>query len=433
MIFSRFRGEKLAAKKQESLNGGVAEFLNPREVFLTTTNFNTTDFEILVNEGDKVVIGQVVAKSKTGFEFEIHSTCSGVVKEIVDGIHSNGKKVRTVVVENDFKNTLHSDCVEEQNTDLLTKEEIIARIKRWGVIGRGGAGFPTYVKYQGATGINTVVLNGVECEPYITADYVLVKEEISKVVRGLQYMMKASGAMEGVIVIKKGKRELQRIIETEIFKLKDVRLAYMPDKYPAGWERAIIKTLFNKSYNKIPQEVGIIMNNVTTAYDVCVAVEDNQPLTTKYITLAGTAMRHPQNVKVRVGAKVSELLKDQLEQNGPEVILVAGGPMTGNAMKTEDFIVSRRNNAVLAFDPISEEVSKAVSNTCLRCGKCSDNCPSKLTPALIKEALDVKDKQLMKNLKSSCCIECGLCSYVCPSNIELTPSVKLAKLFANKA
>ena len=431
MNLNKCRGKKIIAKKVESIRNGIIEFLNPEYIYLTLKSFNNDKYDPLVKVNDNVTIGQPIAVCQENKEINIHSTVSGKVERIEKTLHSTGQSVQTIVVKNDFKNELYHECIPEEEPLNLTKEDIINRIKKWSIIGRGGSGFPTYIKYENANNIDTIILNGVECEPYITSDYLLILENSKEIIKGLEYLMKAAGARKGIIAIKEDKTQLFDQLTKSIHS-SNISVKFVKDKYPNGWERYTIKNVLNRTYNRLPSEAGVIVNNVSTAYDVWKAIELNQPISTKLMSITGDGIQNPHICKLIVGTSFEEILNNHINLKSKDVAYVAGGPMTGVYFDNPKFSISRRNNNVLIKKVIPQKTIDKIANECLKCGICSDNCPVGLTPAMINSAFNELNKENMKLYGALQCIECGLCAHICPSNIDLLTNIKKAKLFAKK-
>jgi len=410
--------------KEMSLANPLVEFLNPEYVYIPLVEQNTP-CEAVVKVGEQVKVGQVVANKCGRFCLPLHASVSGEVVSIDKKMwHSSGKMVAHIQIKNDFKET-KVDTMKYSDTSNITKEEIIEKVRENGIVGLGGSGFPAYVKYQVNREMDVVIINAVECEPFITVDYRLIKDRFEDVVRGIKYIMKAVGAKRGVIAIKKNKTELiekmNLILENEptisVFTVKDV--------YPAGWEKYIVQRVTNKNYKSLPSEVGAIVNNVTTAVAITYAIENNQPLIEHLVTVTGEGVRTPSNVFIKIGTSISEIIEKigGYAPNLGDAYFIAGGPMTGKSIMFDSLVVSRALSSVIV---LPKEV-REVNPECMGCGKCSEVCPVFLSPIVIKETLENDSLEEVRTLRPNLCMECGLCSYVCPSRIELTEAVSKAK------
>ena len=406
----------------------IIEYLEPEFIYIPLVE-GGAPCEVKVNEGSTVSIGQVVAMKTGRFGLPIHSSVSGEVVSCNKKMwHSSGKLVECIQIKNDFKYTLSERI---KPLEDLTPEAIVAQAKDCGIVGLGGSGFPTFVKYQVKQAMDYVIINAAECEPFITCDYRLILEETEKLFNGIKYIMMAVGAKKGVIAIKENKHEAIKKLSEYIVqnKILDVNLHLLKDEYPAGWEKYIVQRVTNKNYNGLPSEAGAVVNNVATAIALSDAIDLGMPLVTKVVTFTGYGLKNPQNVRLRIGTNVSEVIKylGGYADETKEYLMIAGGPMTGQTVAFESLVVNRSLGSVL----ISERV-KVDELPCLGCGKCASVCPAHLTPTQIKRVLEAKDTKLLETLKPTRCVQCGLCSYICPSRINLTEAVGKAKAFVMK-
>lgn len=410
--------------KEMSLANPMVEFLNPEYVYIPLVEQNTP-CEAIVKVGDTVKVGQVIANKAGRFGLPLHASVSGEIVSIDKKMwHSSGKMVPTIQIKNDFKET-KVDTIKRNDVSSLTKEEIIEKVKQNGIVGLGGSGFPTYVKFQVKEEMDVVIINAVECEPFITVDYKLLKDHFDELVRGIRYIMKTVGAKRAVIAIKKNKKELIEKMNSALEDVQDISVFTVKDEYPAGWEKYIVQRVTNKNYKALPSEVGAVVNNASTAVAVCHAVEDNQPLVEKMVTITGEGVKTPCNVYVKIGTAINDVL-DKIGGYAPYVgqaYLIAGGPMTGKSIMFDTLVTHRSLSSVIV---LPKEV-REVNPECLGCGKCGDVCPVHLSPIVIKETSENQSLEDLRTLRPNLCMECGLCSYICPSRIELTEAVSKAK------
>lgn len=414
-------GIKLPKNKKESITDKVKVYNNPKFVYIPLVSQNDTNITIMVKKGDYVFKGQVVGKRKGNLRIPIHASVSGTVVDFAEKTYLNGSKVKCVVIENDNKEQIESKPIIKKRIDEYTKEEFVEIIKEAGIVGLGGAGFPTYVKYESNKRVKVLLINAIECEPFITADYMLVKERCEEILEAINAVLEINGIPEAIIAIKKDNTDLRDIIMNFIGTYPKVKLQYAKSIYPMGWERALIKEVLHENYGKLPIEKGIIVNNISTMYAIYEALKYSKPLIERIITISGDIIKEPQNILVKVGTKVSEIIEViGGYKRFKDVKLIAGGPMMGVTVK-EDLVVSANLNCVLVFKDEGIELAEE----CLRCGKCVENCPARLSPVLIKDSLKSIDR--LKELEPNRCIECGLCSYVCPAKINVREAVKKAK------
>ena len=406
----------------------IINYLDPEFVYIPLVEQGAL-CEVKVNEGAMVTVGQVVAMKTGRFGLPIHSSVSGKVVSCNKKMwHSSGKLVDCIQIKNDFLYTMSESI---KPLEDITPENIALKAKDCGIVGLGGSGFPTYVKYQVKTAMDYVIINAAECEPFITCDYRLILEETASLFSGIKYIMTAVGAKKGVIAIKENKYEAIKKLSEYIVtnKIMDVDLFFLKDEYPAGWEKYIVQRVTKKNYNGLPSEAGAVVNNVATAIALSHAIEEGMPLVTKVVTFTGYGLKNPQNVRLRIGTNVSEVIKSlggYADDNG-DYLMIAGGPMTGQTVAFESLVVNRSLGSVLI-----NERFKVEELPCLGCGKCASVCPAHLTPTQIKRVLEAKDTKLLETLKPTRCVQCGLCSYICPSRISLTEAVGKAKAFVMK-
>lgn len=385
-------------------------------VYIPLLNMNSTSFDVHVQEGDQVKVGQMIANRNDHFYVPLFSSVSGTVEKIEKRMSPSLIFCEHIVIKNDLQyekveQGLHLDV------ESATVEDIVEGIKNSGITGCGGSGFPTYIKYSNCN-MNTLLVNGVECEPYITIDYLTMKEHADLLILGCQFLMKASGASNAIIAFKKGKEQLKAIIADKIKNISNISIREVPDVYPMGWERTLVKEVFNVTYDKIPSEQGIVVNNSTTIINVAKALTDGLDHTTR-LTVSGNAIKNPRNVIVPTGAKVVDIVNalggydDSVVDNSAK--LVMGGPMMGKAVTTDEVSLTAYSNAVnILFDTDLRE------KACLRCSRCVEYCPSGLQPVAIKDAEKNQNVELLKKLQADTCVSCGLCSYICPSRIQVT-------------
>lgn len=409
--------------KELTAHAPVFEFLAPEYVYIPLVEANAP-CEALVKVGDKVKVGQPVATKTGRFPINLHASVSGEVVSVNQKMwHCSGKMVPTIQIKNDFQETKIE--TKPNDVDSLTREELIAIIKNAGIVGLGGASFPAYAKYQTDRKIDYVILNAVECEPYLTCDYALLNHHLDTVLRGLRYIMRATDCERGVIVIKENKKALIEKVRLAIADKPDLGLFLVKDVYPAGWEKYIVQRVTNRNYHGLPSEAGAVVNNVGTAHAIARAVEENQPLVDKIVTVTGEGLAHPQNVHVKIGTNMKEVIQGLggYKSDLGDAYLIAGGPMTGKPVAFDNLIVNPALTSVIVMPMDINEINPE----CMGCGKCGQVCPVFLSPIVIKEALESGELSNIAELRPELCMECGLCSYICPSRIELTDAVVRAK------
>jgi electron transport complex protein RnfC len=377
-------------------------------------------FEVRV--GDQIKVGQKLAFGGP-FYVPVFSPVSGkIVAEELRYSASLGRPVAHLVIENDNK-YVSAAKLPIINFEAATREEIIEHIKNAGIIGLGGAGFPTFVKYDKVKGLETLIINTVECEPYLTTDYHGVNTNMDSFVKGVQLLKRASEAKQVIIAIKKGKAELTNKIKQAVKNFDFIQVKEVPDLYPMGWERTLIKSIVKKEYKRLPSEIGIVVNNATTAIAVGEALTKGKPILSRIISISGNGIKRPALVEVPIFTLAQNIINHLGGYSEENIVLLAGGPMTSKAQMNDTFALERHHGALTIVKHV-----ETTPSACSRCGKCTLNCPAGLQPVEIKIAMENKDLKRLEELKANDCVECGLCSYVCPSKLEVTEAVRKGKM-----
>lgn len=428
MIFANIKGIHLDGHKNMSLSSRIEEQLDPEFVYFPLEG-GGMKYTKLVEVGQKVLMGQPILMREGRFGHPICSSVSGEVVGVKRMWHSSGKMMEMYEIQNDHQDT---PAYSKPNIEI-TRESIIEIMKNAGLVGLGGAGFPTYVKYLPTDDAKVVIINAAECEPYITGDYMSIMTNSTKLIEGLRLMMTASGAPEGVIAIKKSKKEAILVLREEIAKLgyTNIRVHLLKDVYPAGWEKYIVEKVLKKTYRTLPREAGAVINNVQTAIALYEAVNYGKPLIDRVVTITGEGIKEPKNLRLKIGSKFSWILPfcsgyvDGLD----DAYFISGGPMTGRSILFDDLVITANVGSIIVMPKPAETLKPA----CMGCGKCAENCPAHLTPTSIKRAYAAKDVQELAALNTISCVQCGLCSYVCPSRVDMTDFVGKAKDMLIKA
>lgn len=411
--------DKIKVKKE------MLEFIKPQKIYIPLENKSGIKYKKLVNVGDYVFKGQVVAINES-IDFPIHSSVSGYVVENESNELNTGKKVECISIENDFKEKYKDKLGSIKEISNYSKEEFIELLKTSEITGLGGSDFPTFLKYNTDSKINYLLVNGVECEPYISCDKVVMSKYMEKILEAVDAILEIMKIKKAYIVVKSSNIESQKVINKYINTYPNIKLALMPDMYPAGWERNVVEVVLHKKYDKYPIEVGAIVSNVSTIYAIYEMLKYNTPLTERIITITGTGIRKPSNIKVKIGTKLSEIIENiEGYKDIKKPIFIAGGPMMGSSLPSDNLIVTKDLNCVLVIDDI-----ELTNYPCIKCGKCTNVCPVHLLPVMIMN--NIGNEKKLKELMPQRCIECGLCSYICPSKIEVREYVRIAKGRVNK-
>lgn len=412
------RGIKLKSNKELTKDKKIVIFDKPQYVYIPLICSNDEDITLKVRRGSNVLVGSVIGINNK-WNIPIHSTVSGKVIDYEEKYIYNGKLIKTVKIENDFNDkTIEVDNLKE--IDKYTKKEFIQILKDCGIRGMGGADFPTYIKYDTKKKIKNLIINAVECEPYITADYHVIKENVSQILETIDAIMTINKIEKAYFAIKKNNKSLINIINTIIGTYPNIQLVLTPDIYPIGWEKKLAQYVLKKTYDNLPSEIDTVINNVSTIYAIYNALKYKRPIINRLVTVAGDGLKKSSIVDVKIGQDVSEVL-DKLGHKKKDLLFISGGPMMGKTISDDNFTITSNVNAILLLKDNDNEIVK----TCIRCGKCASICPAKLSPILIKE--NINNKKELKQLNVSRCIECGLCSYICPAKILLRELVIRAK------
>ncbi|MBQ1850599.1 MAG: electron transport complex subunit RsxC [Lachnospiraceae bacterium] len=378
----------------------------------------------LVQKGDTVLRGQKIAEAGSFVSACIYSSVSGTVKAIEPRRVASGDEVMSIIIENDGLNTE----VEYQPLDIqnATKEDILNCVKEAGIVGMGGAGFPTHVKLspKDPDKIEYVIANCAECEPYLTSDYRRMIEEPEKLVNGLKIMLLLFDKAQGIIAVEDNKPDCIKILKDLTRNETRISVRALQTKYPQGGERSLIFATTGRKINSsmLPADVGCIVNNVDTITAIERAVLEGVPLMERIVTVTGDAVKDPRNYKVPTGMSYTEILeaaggfKEQPEK------IICGGPMMGNAIYSTDIPVTKTSTALLAFT--KDEVAASEPGPCINCGRCLEVCPGRVMPSRLADAAEHFDEETFLELNGMECCECGCCSFICPAKRPLTQQIK---------
>lgn len=376
----------------------------------------------LVAAGDRVLVGQKIGEMDGVISACVISSVSGTVKGIEPRMVANGSMIMSVIIDNDEEYQTVESFGIKRDPKTLSKDEIRNIIKEAGIVGLGGAGFPTYVKLspRDEAKIDTVIVNGAECEPYLTSDYRMMIEEPEKIIKGLQIILQLFDNARGVISVENNKPEAIKKIQ-ELVK-DEPRISVLPikTKYPQGWERTLIYSVTGRKINSdmLPAEVGCIVDNVDTVISIYHAVAESTPLIRRIITITGDAIQNPQNYNVRLGTSYQQLIEAAGGYQTEPKKLISGGPMMGQAILHTDIPVTKVSSALIAM--AEDELAENPTTACIHCGRCVRVCPSRVVPQKMVIAAANSDIERFLKLNGMECCECGSCSYICPARIPLT-------------
>ena len=426
MAFSIFGGVHPKENKR-TRDMAVQAFPAPDTVVISMSQHIGTPCEPLVKKNDLVKKGQKIGDN-TGLCVPVHASVSGTVKAVEARPHSNGTTVMSVVIENDHLDTLAEEIRPrtQQEVDALTPEELIAIIREAGIVGMGGAAFPTHVKLSSAIGkVDTIIVNAGECEPYITSDDRLCREMPEKLISGIRVIMKILGLPEAHIGIEDNKPEAIRALKANVANT-GIIVDVLPAKYPQGAEKQLIQAITNRQVPSIglPSAVGCAVFNAATCKAIHDAVYEGMPLISRILTVSGDILIEPKNLQVPIGTSYISLIDACGISENPYKVL-CGGPMMGLAQF--DLAVSTIK-ACNAITVLGKQSRFAVEDPhCIRCGKCIDVCPMRLVPVLMYKALFTNDLEEIKASNLLDCCECGCCAYNCPAGGPLVLAVRSGK------
>ena len=379
----------------------------------------------VVQAGDTVKVGQLIGEQAGFISAPVHSSVSGTVVAVEPHTHPNkGPGVMSVVIKNDGKNTLHESVKPNKPLEELTPDEIIDIVKEKGIVGMGGATFPTYVKLKPGKPIDAVLINGSECEPYLTADHRVMLEYAEDIVFGLRAMMKAVAAPEGVILIEDNKPDAIALMEEKVAPYDNIRICAAKTQYPEGAEKMLIKKVMGRQVpsGKLPADVGCVVSNTSTAKAIADAIRKGMPLVERVVSVTGEYIKNPGNFVVKLGTEVQELIDYCGGITGEDVTLKMGGPMMGAPLKDTHVPIIKGSNGVIAIAADHTEEQE-----CIKCGRCVDVCPMELEPLNIAKFAQLGDAEKLLQLNVMDCFSCRCCEYICSSKIPLVSRINAAK------
>jgi len=422
---------KLEEHKSQSEAKAIERCPAPAKAYIPLSQHIGKVCSPLVEVNDYVFTGQKIASSQAHVYAPVHASISGKVTAISDWPHPLSGRAKAIVIESDGLDSPQSTVHSPQNIDKLTADEIRGIVFEAGIVGMGGAGFPTHIKLNPPKPVDTLIINAAECEPYLTGDFRLMVEKTKEITLGVELVARCLGVKNVYIAIEDNKPEAIEAFSHQSPVISH-QLRVLKSQYPQGGEKQLIKNLLGREVpsGKLPFDIGIVVQNVATVLGIYEAVYQNKPLYERVVTVSGSCLSSPKNLLVRIGTPIKELIDfcGPLTEEPAKIII--GGPMMGIAQFTTDVPVIKSTTGILLFNKKESAVIEELS--CIRCGSCVRHCPAGLMPCLINLA---SEKEMWKEAKKYGvldCIECGLCDYVCPANRRLVQSIKRAKLEAAK-
>lgn len=414
--------------KESTEHKGVERIAPSKLVTIPLRQHIGAPSEAVVKVGDVVKVGQLIGEASSFVSATVHSSVSGVVKEVGKKMTSGGLEV-CVVIENDFQDSVDESVRPKGDIKQLSGAEIIDCIKAAGLVGMGGAGFPLHVKMMPPKDkkIDAIVLNGAECEPYLTADHRLMVEHPERVVYGLRALMKAIGVEKGYIGIEDNKPECLKAIQEAAKPYSEISVASLHTKYPQGAEKQLIYACTKRQVPSggLPMDVGVVVSNVATAAALAHYIQTGMPLIERICTVTGVGIKDPKNIWLRIGTPIAEVIEACGGYATEPGKLILGGPMMGLAQPTAEMPATKTTSGVLVF--AKQEAVLPEPSQCIQCGKCVSICPAFLQPVYMSAYALMDNFDKAAEYSALDCIECGSCSYICPSKRPLLPSIRVAK------
>lgn len=380
----------------------------------------------IVAVGDKVLVGQIIAEASSFISANICSSVSGTVKSIEKRLTVSGDKMESIIIVNDNEYSTIDGFGSHRDYMKLSKQEIRDIVKEAGIVGLGGAGFPTHVKLtpKDDSKIEYILVNGAECEPYLTSDYREMLEEPEKIVEGLKVVKRLFENAKALIVIEDNKPDAIEKIKQVIKPEDEIEVRVLKTKYPQGSERQLIGAVTGRKINasQLPAEAGCLVDNIDTIIAIYNAVCKKTPLIRKIITVTGDAVANPGNYSVTLGTNYTELLEAAGGYKTEPEKVISGGPMMGISLFSIDVPVVKNSSALLCLT--KDEVAEFEPTSCIKCGNCVSVCPCRLVPQKMYEYAIHSDHEQYEKMNGMECYECGCCSYICPAKIRLTQAFK---------
>lgn len=422
-------GVHVPENKELTENKPIEVAKEPSTVYIPLQQHIGAPCEAIVSVGDRVKVGQRIGESGAFVSAPIHSSVAGLVKSIIEMDTPTGIKSKTLVIESDGTGELDENIKSRGTVDKLTGKEILQIIKEAGLTGMGGAAFPTHVKLSPPSDkkIDTVIINGAECEPFLTSDHRVMLESPEKVIVGLKAMMKVLGVEQGYIGVENNKMDAVKSLKDALGVDDKIKIVAVKTKYPQGDEKRLIDAITGRKVPSggLPMDVGCVVNNAGTAKAIAEAILEGKPLYERVVTVTGNGVVEPKNLLVKIGTPFKEIIEQCGGFNGRPGKILMGGPMMGLSQYSIDVPVIKGSSGVLVLT--EEEAIPRKISSCIRCGRCLEACPVYLQPLYISAHALRDNFESAEKYGALDCVECGACSYICPSNRPLAESIRFAK------
>lgn len=418
---------RLAERKSQAEDKAIDQLPLPQRVYIPLVQHAGKACNPLVKTGDQVLVGQKIASVDARVYAPVHSSICGKVTSIEDWPHPVLGRAKAIIIESDGLNKSQISSARSQSEiENLNPEQIRNIVLEAGIVGMGGASFPTHIKLNPPKPVDTLIINGAECEPYLTGDYRLMLEKHREILQGIELLARCLGVKKVYIGIEDNKPRAIAVFKNAV-RSTQYAIRVLKSFYPQGGEKQLIKNILNKEVpsGKLPFDVGVVVHNVATVFAIYEAVYLGKPLYERVVTVTGSCIASPKNILARIGTAISELIAYCGPLKDKPAKIVIGGPMMGLAQYTDLVPVIKSTTGIILMN--EKEAKEKEEVFCIRCGACIRACPANLMPTLINLASGKQIWQEAKLYGASDCIECGLCSYVCPSNIRLVQSIRRAK------
>ncbi len=389
--------------------------------------------EPLVKKGDRVLMDQKIGESKAFVSAPIYSSISGTVIDVAPRLHSNGTMVLSIIIENDNTYEKSHTMTPRSDYEKLSKNELVDIIKEAGIVGMGGAGFPTHIKLTPPEGkpIDSIIINASECEPYLTCDYRLMLEKSNEIVLGLKIILQMFPDASGYIGIEDNKPDAIEAMKKASENINNIQVTPLITKYPQGAEKQLIYSITGREVpsGKLPADVSCIVQNVDSAFEIYNAVVNGIPLTERVLTVTGEAIKNPLNLRVKFGTSIEEVIEAAGGFKEEPVKVISGGPLMGTALSSLGTPVIKGTSGILCLTKNQAKLEE--ESSCIRCGKCMGVCPMQLNPTKLNSLVLRGKYDDFEEYHGMDCIECGCCSYGCPAKRHLTQTLREGKRTVN--
>ncbi|WP_297277715.1 electron transport complex subunit RsxC [uncultured Brachyspira sp.] len=401
---------------------------SPKTVLISMAQHIGAPAKMLKNKGDKVERGELIGEASGYVSGNVYSSVTGTVASAEIAAPPLGRGANALLINTDA-NAVNLAYSEDSNYMSLSAEEMSKKIQKAGIVGMGGATFPAHVKVDGAAkgGCDTLIINGVECEPYITSDYRLMVEYTQELFKSIEILRKIIPSVKRTVIGIEANKPLAIEEMTKIGKTCNVEVMALRLRYPQGAEKMLIDAAAGRTVpvSKLPMDVGVLVVNIATLYAIYEAVAKDKPLIERLVTVSGDAIKEHKNLWLPLGTPISHVVEECGGITEENVLVLAGGPMMGASVPSLDQCVNKGTNSLLFLN--KDKMPKEVEYPCIKCGRCAHACPLKLSPTEIAHTAKAKVKDKLNDLDIATCFECGCCSYICPSKIPLVQWIRFGK------